>query len=572
MKFALKGFFSILLLVTAMGMTQINASSSSCGTGTCTTSCQSSGDCTNLCNLNCCGQTLCNSGVIFGKTWFDSQSQGDNRARLMMGTEQLIHKYGSECFYYVGFLAVEYQQAFRNLNNIGKWFSTNGATNMSYGAVASAGSSQTDFDINALQFGVTGSGTIAFCPQSRDIIADLNMYFGLDEFFCGLWARIDIPITNCRRSLTVKELVEGAGSTVYPNDQYGDGFVSAAFIDEAKPMTAALKGTGFGTNNTNTFGAVPALKYQRVNGKTSDTNVAGIRFDLGYDLFRRERWHFAFSLDFVAPLGTTISQANLFEAMVGDSKRGQVGGTVNFGYELWNNCDATSNVTFYFDAAITTLIKKRVQRTIGINPDVANTTTLPAAAVWSHYLVLKKFDGNQALVSLERAANILTGDLKVGAGVIVDLAFLFHWACNCYFAGVGYEFWFRSREEVNQSCIVVPGSTYGLKGFTTAGTGGASNTSVAPATTIANNGADVALTSTNVAANTLPSDMTSTTYDYCRALHPSAYVNKVFGYLGYQWTECDWEPFILVGGEVGFGQQNRALSNWGVLVKGGISC
>ncbi len=50
--------------------------------------------------------------------------------------------------------------------------------------------------------------------------------------------------------------------------------------------------------------------------------------------------------------------------------------------------------------------------------------------------------------------------------------------------------------------------------------------------------------------------------------------NKVFGYVGYTWADCDWTPFFGVDGYAEFAAHNSdktGLSKWGVGVKGGLA-
>ncbi|MCL4379962.1 hypothetical protein M1466_00510, partial [Candidatus Dependentiae bacterium] len=58
--------------------------------------------------------------------------------------------------------------------------------------------------------------------------------------------------------------------------------------------------------------------------------------------------------------------------------------------------------------------------------------------------------------------------------------------------------------------------------------------------------------------------------DATRALAPSLVLNGIFGYLGYDWCECDWAPFLGVGFNADFGRRNFPLSQWGVFLKGGV--
>lgn len=555
MNYALRFIFSLMFLTS---IPSVLTAQGSCSTTNCASDCN---DCTELCKGTCI-TNLCNKNEIYGKTFYAVRSQGDNSARKMMGTEDKIHVFGNTDWYGVGFVAVEYQRMFNN-KHIGTWFTSNGQATMSYGIIDTT-AENSQFDLNSLQFGVTSSGTIAFCPQSSDIIADLNIYVGLDNLFCGLWTRLDIPIAHSSRQLNIVEVNDSTASSVYPDNVYGSGFVAvpSALLVE-KPMTAALNGgtdSAFGSG----LGAVPALNYGKVGCKRTATNVAGIRFDIGFDWFRRERWHLASSYDFVFPVGSTPSAEYLFDAMVSDSKRAQIGSTFNFWYRLWDNCDATHTINFYADATINTMLGKYVQRLIGLNPRGATAQD----ATWSQYLVLKKFNSAFELTGLERAANILATRVKVEAFIDFDIALMAQWNHKCAFAGLGYELWLRSKEEATHSCLVIPADTYAIKGVTTATTAAAAGSLlVAPNATINTIGTPVTVS----AQSTLPSNVAGSYYDYSRALHPLAVSNKVFGFVGYNWTNCACQPFVLVGGEAEFGNHNKALSQWGVLAKGGAS-
>ena len=277
---------------------------------------------------------------------------------------------------------------------------------------------------------------------------------------------------------------------------------------------------------------------------------------------RRECWHFATGLLFVFPVGTKPCGEYLFEPIVGNADRFEVGGTLNFAYELWENCDASHTVTMFIDGYINSLIAGRNRRILGLIPSGTTAGSQPAA--WSQYLLLKKYNSSDNVTGLERAANITTGDLKVGASVEGAAAILFQWNCNCMMAGLGYEAWGRTCEKAKARCFDITANTYALQGVTTLYSSAATtNDANAPASIISTPSSST----TQADANYLSND----SLDICPALHTTANSNKVFGFVGYNWNECDWQPFILVGGEAEFGSSNRAFSQWGVIGKGGIS-
>jgi hypothetical protein len=532
MKFFLK-IFPLLLLITT-----INCIEDPCS------------DCEIKCpceeNINCIVQKNGCSDV-FGKSFFASRSQGNNTARIMMGTQEKIHKFGSTNFYGIATAAVEFQKIFR-ADGIGNWFSTNGGPTMTYGLDYEANDPGAGtFDINAINFGVTGSGTISFCPEKDDIIFDIYTYLGLDRILCGLWLSVDIPIVHSRWNLNIQEKVIGDSINSYPIDSVGDGTVSNPF-NVAKPMTQAFKGlVGFGD--------APKLKYGKICGTQTATGVPGLRIDIGYDLARCPNYHFSVAFDFVVATGTQPRSEFLFEPIIGDQDRWQAGLNINAGWNFWKSCSGNNTLTLFFDGTINHLFGHRNNRILGIN--IPNATD--AQKNWSYYLLLKKFNSSNQAIGLERAANIFTGPVRIKANIIGNLDFLVQWNCCNLMAGVGYEFWARTKEIFQSRCFNIDPERYSIKGSTDY-----DSTLVAPTTTISTNGATQEVTASG-------GYLTNNDFDPCPALHPSTYSNKVFGFIGYNWINNCFQPFVLVGGEVEFGKNNRAFSQWGFILKSGLS-
>ena len=482
---------------------------------------------------------------VFGKSFFASRDQGNNIARIMMGTQEKIHKFGVTNFYGVATVAVEYQQIFRN-SRIGDWFTTNGGT-MTYGMDYTANTAGAGtFDINSINFGVTGSGTISFCPKKSDAIVDLDVYLGLDKIICGLWLNIDIPIVNTKWNLGINEVVTGDSTNTYPVDSVGDGAVSNPF-NVAKPMTEAFRGlVGFGD--------APKLKFGKICGTQCATGVTGLRMDLGYDFIRCPNYHFAAAFNFLVPTGTQPRGEFLFEPVVGDQDRWQAGLNINAAWNFWKSCDGNSTVTAFFDGTVGHLFGHKNTRILGIN--ISNATEQQKN--WSYYLLLKKFNASNQATGLERAANIFTGPIRVKANVIGNVDVLIQWNCCSFMSGIGYELWGRSSEIFESRCFNILAETYAIKGSTDY-----NSTLVAPTTTISTDGDTQEVTADG-------GYLTNDDFYVCPALNPSTYSNKIFGFAGYNWIHSCFQPFALVGGEVEFGKQNRAFSQWGILFKAGL--
>lgn len=552
MQLTLQKFFSFFLLLCAAG-SPITLYAEHCSSSNSTTgSCDQNNDCGCVSVKVDCFDVHTNGGNVYGRTYFNGRNQGMNTPRKMMGVEDKIHLFDTSGFYGVASASIEYQSLMKNRNNsgqhdIGQWFSLNGNAAMTYGLNNTTPGTPDLYDINGLNFGLTSSGSFFFCPNKSDIIVDLDLFLGLDNLFCGLWTRIGLPIVNSRWDLNIQE-TSFAGAPLYPTDSVGADNPEVPF----QTMTAALKGAAFAD--------APPLLKGRVDGKRTTTALANARIDVGYDWFRRERWHIATSWIFILPVGTRPCADYLFNAVVGNGRMFELGTGLNAAYELWNNCDATKSLTFYFDGSLDASFRNKQNRltTLRINGQ---------SSPWSQYLLLKTFNNAQQATGLERAANILAGDMEIEIPIIADGAAMIQYMHNKVFVGVGYDFWGRTKERVKALCFGIQENTYGIKGGTqwngvVSGVAGAGNNVTASNSTIG----------LNAAADAAPVFLDNDDIDLIDApfLHPGTYSNGVFGFIGYNFTTCNWQPYVLIGGQAEFGRQNKAFSQWGIIGKGGI--
>lgn len=517
---------------------------------------QASNDCSASCGCepvnvaNCC--PLTNScGNVYGQTIYVGRSQHNNFARRVIGMYDKTHLFCADRLYGAATLTIEYQNNFKS-NDLATWFSSNGNSSMTYGL-----DYETDqpgngtFDVNAINFGVTASGTISFCPTKSDAIADIFLYMGFDEFIPGLWVSLDLPITHSNWNLNLKDCLTGFNdSAYYPTDSVGEGDITVVF-NSTTPMKDALQGkTGFGD--------APKLKYGKICGQQSETTLANARFDFGYDVCRTEKRLLTASIDFVFPVGTKPSAEYVFDAVVGNYYRWECGLCLMGWQEIWQSCDACKTTNIGLLVNINHVFGRRNERLLGLTISNEQQNT------WSQYLLLKKFNSANQATGLERAANILAGDVKVKANVEANILANIEATIHGVILGLGWEFWTRSKEELLCRFFGIPDNTYAIKG-STEWNGDATDTAnnyVAPSTTISTDGT-VELINANAY-------ISNDNFAYAPALHPSVYSNKVFAYVGKTWQECTWLPFVLVGSEVEIGQKNRTFSTWSIFAKGGI--
>lgn len=549
----------VLLSFIALSSLEILAdclNCSNCATSCCSNRPTSGEKCSDLTNSNC---------LVYGKTFYSARPQDSNSARKLVGSESKIHLCCPDKLNGIADITLSYQQSF-NPSDLATWFSFNGSTSMTYGNLGDG-----TFDINALNFGVTASGTISFNPKIQNFLANIDLFFGLDEYFCGLWTRVQVPIVYTRWDMRVCDKVMGIGTTLY-DDNTVNTFPDVVTFKCLKSAWASEKSVG---NTTSTvacgFGGIPSLTSGKLNGRLTDTTVAGIHFDVGRDI-KCKKGHLGGFFHLVIPVGTTPSSYYLFSAVAGANKSWQVGFGLDAAYELWSdNCER--NLSFYLDATISHLFDSQQKRILGLKNKTTGKTN-PGSA----WLVLKKYSGIRTLDHLTpmvRAESILNCDVKIGASIMSDVTMMLQFdSCN-WSLGAGWNFWLRTREKMKERCCTIPNSKYGISNLAHGETTFASQGTFATAS-LSTISETLGIESTTAPSNDgegtndYPIFLRDSDVDICTALHPKAFSNKVFGFVGYTWNDRDWKPFLSVYGGAEKGNKNKAVDMWEVGVKGGI--
>jgi hypothetical protein len=199
--------------------------------------------------------------------------------------------------------------------------------------------------------------------------------------------------------------------------------------------------------------------------------------------------------------------------------------------------------------------------------------------------LLKHFNAAHEYDSkIVRASNLLGRKIKVGNDIMFDASLMLDYLCNNFNFSLGYNFWYRSKDTCNikckdgNGCACIPtcygqffADTYGIKGVApvrNAGTPTTVNNAFFSKSdsNIHASGTEKTAGTTAVATDyVLESDITADV-----ALSPSAFSNKIFGYIGYRNTDYDNEPFFGIGAMYEFGQEGRALCQAGIYFNVGV--
>ena len=555
MKAMLKGFLSVTLLLTgAIFYTKADDNNSCSSTSSCNNtnnndSCDSSCGSTDSTNNNCKQQ--CNvSGYVNGtRTHFSLRGQEINSVSRLTATTSKQHRCDVPRFN--GTVDGTFRVS-KTLNgkNIARYLF--GKNELTYGNECDG-----TFDIYSVNFGTTASGKVKFCPEIKNFIGDINIWLGMDEFLCGLWAMIDVPITYTRWTLGMQDT-----NTFNPlsiNAEFAPDLVSTTTVLVPYPNLKSAWA------DDRPFGDAPRMACGRICGRQSNTGISGIRFDLGYDIIRNPSNYFGISALFITPTGNRPSDEFLFNAVSGSQFMWQAGVGLVAGYRLWNSCDDNQNLSIYFDGTITHLFKAKQARLFALKKKDGTPNPL------SSFLLLKHFDPNTgAFIKLQRAVNVLCCETRINARIQTDLSLMLQYDLNHFSSGLGWNFWLRDTERVhknsttnnnngstcNDNDCVIPANTYGIKGSTLV-----TDTDTMSNATIGNCGA--------VDATTV--FLTTADIDKCSVLNPRAFSNKIFAWVGYNWSKENWQPYVAFETGFEFGNQNKAADQWEIMFKGGVA-
>lgn len=519
------------------------------------------------CNDSCASSCNSDCGDQYAKTYFHPREAGTNLPLRMVGTSDKIHLFEKECeFYGVFSVAVGYERSTGSCG-LGKVFSFNDSGTTTFGgdtrltntspAQNNVPTNDSTSDARSADWGLSGTygATIKFDPSISKVLVDFDLWVGLDEFINGMWARVSAPVVYQKNDLDACVSTTAAG---------GDYF-AAGFVDNTSSTVQINNKTlDKAWQNQVAVGDIQASSYGKLPCKSSsNTRLGALDLELGYDLVRNECARLGMALKAVAPTGNKPEICTLFDAVAG-TFNWQLGGTIGGSWVLWN-CNDEQALTLYGKVELMHLFKRSNKRLYGLQ-NLANDLV-----AGSSYLLLKQFDSNNVYDGkIQRATNLLARDVKVGNSFMTDFALMLQYRRCAFDLSVGYNFWYRSKDKASDcSCSAIAANTYGIKGVDPVGDGSGTvdNNFFTKATS------NINLSGTQVAAGSAVAGDYVVEADVCAApaLAPSAYSNKIFGYLGYNWDSCDYTPYLGIAGMYEWANKNRAADQWGLYIKGGLS-
>ena len=504
----------------------------------------------------------------------------------------------------------------KNLGSMPFWSGTNTLT---------IGRNDGKANLDAYQLGMKNiavdsdgiGGVIQLNPRIQHVGADFLLYFTQRKNERGFYFKIDAPvgamIINPRLTeLVVAETDESLTSTAataagtaaageitydfnaYPSPANRPTSVTQAFAGDLP--TDELIGYHAST--------LSLLKGKIAGGccKQTAIRLSDLSATVGYNVYGTEKSLVGIGFKATCPTGNTPTAEYMLEPIFGRAGAWGVGGEVMAHHKAWANEEKARYVDLWLQGEVLHLMpgRKPNMRSFDLKNNGAGSKYL----LVQHYST--SYSGSAPITeattpgSLQPAINLTTLPVISKISIEGSVALMADFHCHDWNFGIGGEFWGRSREclsidncsplviatagKINEYAVVGRQlSAYNIQGQGSLPTyyvepAAKINESQAPVTLISNIGVVAAATTlpTGIALGTnsdnrIPADLTEA-LDIAGAAAAKAYTGKIFGQLGYTFSEHRYSPSVsVVGGAEFTNNNNNAVQLWSVALQGALN-
>lgn len=488
------------------------------------------------------------------------RSQGEHSERLNVGLSNYLTKAANEESYGTFSITPAYSRSFDPTalaaNLFGDFLQTNRTLTIAGASAVPIANRTTDIRAEWLYLPSTYRGTMYFKPRIQNFTTDFDLYWGMDQWVEGLFARINLTAVHTKWDLGLNSVVEQLGAQTVGGITYLGNQLDY-FCKEKSP-------TGF---------ALPTapLNYARIcTDSCSKNGVADIHLDLGWKILIDDNFHLGLLLRTVAPTGTRNNGKLLFAPVIGNGHHWELGGGLTSSYLIWHNEECEDRLSFYVDFYLTHLFNTRECRVFDLKHKPL-----------SRYMLTSKIvDGSSTEIS--PLANITASRVNVKINAQADLVLWFDYTHKNMTCDLGYNLWARSCEKIRCNCECDSCCPSKISGHQEPwGIWFSDDVTASNATIVSPGTADGTLVY-----------ITTADLDF-RGSATRGMTHTLFGHIAYNWFDTINVPYVGLGGSVEFARssgckpesscdschayscvpccRNVALSQWTLWVKGGLA-
>ena len=385
------------------------------------------------------------------------------------------------------------------------------------------------FSIISPAAGMPFRSLVSLRPRRTAYGAHLGLAADLNYFCRDTWFTVDMAVMGVKHQMNICELnVKNPGDVNLPDtDPYKSRF---------RNMSEALRN--------------PDWCYGKFVdcGSLRKAGVDDIQLKLGYDWHPCAFDHFALYLLGTIPTGKQQMSEYVFEPVVG-TKYGALGMGLNAASRFYE-CGENS-LTAMMDIKFRYMFSATQRRSFDLH----------ARGDWSRYLNVAPRGGAQVL--LEPGINLFTLNCTVKPRAVLDAWMALHhqWRRDWHFE-VGYDFWYRVSEKVEDPCGFQ--ERYGF--FKNEHSCLYDVDRTVSCQTINNECKSRSCLESLVEAQVTDADLQVLSVrdlDLCNAGHPRAFTHTVYGVVAYDSTICERPLTFGLGGSYEIPQDKKyALEQW----------
>jgi hypothetical protein len=367
-------------------------------------------------------------------------------------------------------LGVGYMKSFRNDRIARSLFGTDINCDDCAPTIKVQGSGITGDDRNAkawladyMYLNCDFDGEFTIKPQIQNVVVDLDLYLGMDEWMSGMYFRVWGPINWTKWQTNFCSTSEGLTTSC-----------SAGYLTASGSETLLTDLGSYFTGSTPasvdgiTFQALKFAKMPACN--QAHTGFADLRAELGYDFIQNDNYHLGVAMQIAAPTGNHREAAYVMSPVVGNGNHWELGGVATGHYVFWRNETEERHFGVYVDANLMHIFKGNEQRTFDLvgkdnsrymlaskftqlisNELSAAANPDAAAAADDAVTVIPAYQFNNQYAPV---ANLTTTDVQVSVGIQADITAMLNFTARNFSFDFGYNFYGRSCESI--ACPTCP--------------------------------------------------------------------------------------------------------------------
>lgn len=307
-------------------------------------------------------------------------------------------------------------------------------------------------------------------PRVHSLLANFDLYCGLDNISPGLYFRIHAPVVHTSWNLDVCEIVDNHG-----DNGYNPGYFNAIGVerDDLLPnFLSFVSGCQTPDINGITFHPLTSAKIKPHHSEV--TKLSEIQTALGYNFLYSRCYHLGVDIRMSIPTGNRPEGEFLFEPIVGNCHHWEAGIGLTGHVVAWEDVCTEESFAIHSVINITHLFNTRQRRIFDLKNKPLSRYML-AAKVNNDIVdnLRGSVDGIPTSPSFQfgneytSVANLTTFEVNTNVHAQVDMIFMFTYAKERFSWNIGYGFWSQSCENIKPLCndpCMFAQNTWVLKG------------------------------------------------------------------------------------------------------------